>query len=86
MEIKGFCFQGCMGAQYEVTGEVFATIPSVCDLFKTHWDFLLDKYKNLGVLDIILNPEFVNYSSTLAAQIENYFKYKEQNRYERKKN
>jgi len=73
-----------MGAQYEVTGEVFATIPSVCALFKAHWDFLLNKYKDLGVLDIILNPEFDNYSPVLAEKINNYFIFKENKKYEKK--
>lgn len=73
-----------MGAQYEVTGEVFATIPSVCALNKAHWDFLLNKYKDLGVLDIILNPEFDNYSPALAEKINNYFIFKENQKYEKK--
>lgn len=76
-EIRSFCMQGCLGAQYEETGECFANIESVCNLFKQSFDFLINKYMELGILDYILNPTFENYKPILAQEILNYFKAKE---------
>ena len=76
-EIRGFCMQGCLGAQYEFSGEAHMPIPSVCNLFKQNIAFLLDKYAELGVLDIMLNPEFENYNENLAQGILTYYKRKE---------
>lgn len=43
------CHKGCLGAQYEATGEVFMPCLTVCDLFKESFDFLMLWYDRHGV-------------------------------------
>lgn len=45
------CFKGCLGAQYESTGELFMPTESVCKLLQTKTAFLLKTYEEMGVLD-----------------------------------
>lgn len=47
------CLKGCFGSQYESTGDPFTPIPSVCKFFKAKYNFLVKKYINLGIYDII---------------------------------
>lgn len=51
-----------MGAQFEYFGDPYYSIPSVCNFFKQSYKFLLMKYKELGVLDIIMNTNFKFYN------------------------
>lgn len=48
---KKICMKGCFGSQYESTNELFMPIECVCDMFRTKYDFLLNKYKKMGVWD-----------------------------------
>lgn len=59
-EYKGMCVQGCLGAQYEIFTDFSIPIPSVCILFKNKINFILNKYKEWGVLDILLNNKHLN--------------------------
>lgn len=52
---KKMCMKGCFGAQYEFGDEPFMPIESVCNLFKRKIPFILNKYKELGVLDYMRN-------------------------------
>lgn len=48
---KKICMKGCFGAQYEACEDPFMPIQSVCDLFEAKFNFLLKKYKDLGVFE-----------------------------------
>lgn len=48
--IKHYCIKGCLGSQYEITGELFQPIESVCNLFKAKVEFLIKKYHEMGIL------------------------------------
>ena len=43
--------KGCLGAQYEYSGEILYPIPSICKLEKAKIDTLLELYNNYGILD-----------------------------------
>lgn len=44
-----FCMGGCFGSQYESSQDPFMPAESVCDMFKAKYDYLIDKYEELGV-------------------------------------
>ena len=46
-----YCVKGCLGAQYEASGELFMPALSVCELLKSKYNYLLYLYKSSGVLD-----------------------------------
>lgn len=43
------CMRGCIGAQYEATGEILQPCDSVCQLLKARLIFLYLKYKKMGL-------------------------------------
>ncbi len=58
--IKHLCSGGCLGSQYEVTGDLFSPIPSVCRLEHAKVRAMITAYKELRVFDLIcdrVNPE-----------------------------
>lgn len=52
--IRTFCQGGCLGSQYETTGDLFAPIPSVCRMF--HWKLraTFNLFKEVGILPQVL--------------------------------
>lgn len=67
------CVRGCFGAQYEYGEEPFMPLPSVCKLFKAKTRYLIQWYKEHGIIDAIkqtasemsqYNPEVMNYIRT----------------------
>lgn len=56
-DYKEFCIGGCLGAQFEDSGDMNLPIQSVCNLFKAKIDFIFNKYKNLGILNILMDPK-----------------------------
>lgn len=48
-----FCLRGCYGAQREAEKDPFMPIESVCSLFKRKIGFLIDKYEELGVWEVL---------------------------------
>lgn len=58
--IKYLCSGGCLGAQFEVTGDIFIPIPSVCQM--EHWKLmgLIQGFKEIGV--------FTNFKSKLTKE------------------
>ena len=63
---RDYCLKGCFGSQYESTGDPFIPIPSVCKFFKAKYDFLVKKYIDLGIYDIIekVTPYNVHFERT----------------------
>lgn len=58
--IKSLCALGCLGSQYETTGDLFSPIPSVCQLEHAKIRAMITAYKELRVFDLIcdrVNPE-----------------------------
>lgn len=53
--IKPLCSFGCLGAQLETTGDLFTPIPTVCRLQHAKINSMIKVYKELGLLDFILN-------------------------------
>lgn len=47
--LTDMCSGGCLGSQYEVTGDMFTPIPTVCRLFYTKLGAVVDAYKELGI-------------------------------------
>ena len=48
-----FCLRGCYGSQREAGKDPFMPIESVCRLFRGKIDFLIDKYRELGVWEAL---------------------------------
>lgn len=69
---KYSCYHGCMGAQYEWSGDIFTPIPKVCRLLKAKTAYLTKRYHDLGVIDLLLNnlQEFNLYDSERAKIIQ----------------
>ncbi len=51
--IKNLCNGGCLGSQYEETGDLFTPIPSVCRLEFAKISSLIKAFKKIGVYDEI---------------------------------
>ena len=47
---RDLCVKGCLGAQYEYSGEVMSPIPDVCKMKQTVISFLVKRYAEMGVL------------------------------------
>ena len=47
--LNKICIKGCLGAQYESSGELLIPCQSVCDLLHAKYKTLITEYNNLGV-------------------------------------
>ena len=54
------CDKGCLGAQFESSGELFLPIESVCHLIKEQNYFLLWKYYNMGVINSAIQQNLLS--------------------------
>ena len=52
------CKQGCLGSQFESTGELYMPITSLCNFYKTIYEFLYKLYKEYGIIDFINTQEW----------------------------
>lgn len=50
---NNYCLKGCHGMQYESMGDPFIPNPNICYFFKRKYSFLIEKYKELGVIDYL---------------------------------
>ncbi len=53
--IRHLCAKGCLGSQYETTGDMFTPIPTVCKAEYYKISGMIKKYREIGVLDNIVN-------------------------------
>lgn len=53
------CMKGCLGAQYEYSGELFNPIPAVCKLEQVKTDTLLELYNSYGVLKEAIDNDYI---------------------------
>lgn len=52
--IRSICSKGCLGAQFETTGDMFTPIPSVCQLEHEKIVAMIRAYSKIGIYDKIL--------------------------------
>ena len=69
--IKNICPGGCLGSQYETTGDLFTPIPSVCLLEHGKFYSIIETFDKLGCTDTILKLVTKDVKTTII----NYFKY-----------
>lgn len=75
-----FCIRGCFGAQYEDNNEIFTPSESVCKMFKAKYDYLIKRYTELGIFEILkkeITPTHTHYRLLLRLdqsikKIQNY--------------
>lgn len=65
--IKSMCKGGCLGAQYEATGNLFAPIPSVCRLFHAKIVALIEVLVELEAFEYIM--QYINKDKRIAFQL-----------------
>lgn len=53
--IKFLCGMGCLGSQFEVTGDLFTPIPTVCRLYHVKIVTILKELNRIGCLGEVLN-------------------------------
>jgi len=53
--IAQFCSGGCLGSQYETTGDLFSPIPTVCRMMHYKFRGLFRAYEEIGIMPKILN-------------------------------
>ncbi|MGF6375095.1 sulfatase maturation enzyme AslB (radical SAM superfamily) [Clostridiales Family XIII bacterium PM5-7] len=58
-EIQNNCLHGCIGAQYEYSGEIMLPIPSVCNLFKKKVKHLVKLYNEYGLIDSAIKNNYL---------------------------
>lgn len=58
-EDRFFCMKGCLGAQYEDSGEILLPIESVCKLLKARLNTLVELYYNAGIFDIAFSNNYI---------------------------
>ena len=54
---KPFCMQGCLGCQYENNKDPLLPCDSVCNFIQAKIIFLIEKYKTIGLYDLIINSK-----------------------------
>lgn len=52
--LREFCSQGCLGSQYESTGDFLAPIPSVCQMEHAKWLGFVRGFQKVGILYYII--------------------------------
>lgn len=52
--LQSLCTGGCLGSQFETHGDLYAPIPTVCELQHVKVASMIRAYQKLGVFDIIL--------------------------------
>lgn len=53
--IRNLCSGGCLGSQFETTGDLFSPIPTVCRLEHAKIQAMVNTYKKLRLFEIICN-------------------------------
>lgn len=53
--IKSICIKGCLGSQYENTGELFGSQENVCNMFKTKYRTIHEICEKYGIYEIANN-------------------------------
>jgi len=67
--MRAFCQGGCLGSQYETTGELFSPIPTVCRMFYTKLRAVFRVFEEIGIL-----PRVLSYINRDKVEIYKYLK------------
>lgn len=72
---KWLCHKGCLGAQFESSGELFQPAISVCELLISSYNFLIEKYHTSGLLksaykqDLLSETEKIVFNEILVQKL-----------------
>lgn len=58
-EWRDTCIKGCLGSQYEYSGELYLPIPSVCNLLKAKYSYLIILCCQTGVLQEAIQHNYI---------------------------
>lgn len=58
--IKYLCPKGCLGSQLEYSNNLFHPNEMVCNLYKAKFSFLLLKYKEMGLIDKMMEMDSIS--------------------------
>ncbi len=61
-EINSICFHGCLGSQFEHSGEIMLPIPQVCNLFKQKFNHLIKIYNEYGLIQEAIDKKYLDYN------------------------
>lgn len=70
--IKEMCYCGCLGSQYEVTGDLFTPIPTVCRMAHAKVFALLDEFYKQNLLDELACKLSENKKATIELYKKNF--------------
>ena len=59
-DYRDFCIKGCLGAQYEYSGEILQPIPTVCKLEQAKINTLIELYNTYGIIDEALKKNYIS--------------------------
>lgn len=59
-DYRDFCIKGCLGSQYEYSGEILQPIPTVCKLEQAKINTLLELYNTYGIIDIAIKNQYIS--------------------------
>lgn len=59
-DYRDFCIKGCLGSQYEYSGEILQPIPSVCKLEQAKINTLIELYNTDGILDEAIKNHYIS--------------------------
>ena len=65
-EYNPVCMKGCLGSQYEYSGEIYYPIPKVCELEKTKINTMLELYYNGGIIATAIRENMIQRDSEMA--------------------
>ena len=65
-EYNPVCMKGCLGSQYEYSGEIYYPIPKVCELEKTKINTMLELYYNGGIIATAIRENMIQRDSEIA--------------------
>jgi len=77
-DYNGLCMRQCLGAQYEATNDPMFVDRNTCDLMFTKYDYLIQLYEEMGIMDCLRNvPTTEPYYAIAALIVEFTNKIKE---------
>lgn len=59
--LKEICMKGCLGAQFEYSGDMFLPIPTVCKFFYHKYKKIMELYEEYGIFDeLAKKPSYID--------------------------
>lgn len=66
--LNNICMKGCLGSQYETSGELFVPNNSVCNLFHAKYKTLISRYNQLGIFKIAKKYNYLHLEQIILLQ------------------